>query len=147
MLLLPPLILLPLLLPALFPGCPLSLPPLRLFPRLDLALELPLLLLDGSELSADPVPLRAAGGRLGGVFLVRLGAAHALFLGSLVADFGTAQLADMGLYGAGVDQGADNLLRFLVDAAAVECAINKGCRFPALQGQKLCRVPLDFQLG
>jgi hypothetical protein len=51
------------------------------------------------------------------------------------------------LDGAAVDQGADDLFRFLVDAAAVECAIDKGGSFPALEGQKLCWVALDFLLG
>jgi hypothetical protein len=142
-----PFILLALLLPPLFPSSPLGLPSLRVLPRFDLALELSLLFLDRPELCPDSLSLAPAGGRLGGVFLVRLGTANPFFFGGLVANFGATQLADVSLDGAAVDQGADDLFRFLVDAAAVECAIDKGGSFPALEGQKLCWVALDFLLG
>ena len=144
---LPPLVLLPLLPPPLFPSSPLGLPPLHLLSRPDLALELPLLLLDCSELRPHALPLGPSGGGLGSVFLVRLGAADALLLGCLVANLGAAQLADVRLDGAGVNQRADDLLCLLVHAAAVQRAIDQRCGFSALEGQELCRIPLDFLLG
>jgi hypothetical protein len=142
-----PFILLALLLPPLFPSSPLDLASLRLLPGFDLALELSLHFLDRPELGPNPLSLGPAGGRLGGVFLVRLGTANPFFFGGLVANLGAAQLANVSLDGAAVDEGADDLFCFLVDAAAVECAIDKGGSFPALEGQKLCWVALDFLLG
>jgi hypothetical protein len=53
----------------------------------------------------------------------------------------------MGLDRATIDQRADDVLCFLVDATAIERTVNKRCGFPTLECQKLCWVALDFLLG
>jgi hypothetical protein len=93
------------------------------------------LFLNCLKLCPNALPLKPAGGGLGSVFHVGLCTVAALLLGSLVANLGAAQFADVSLDGAAVNQRADDLLGFLVDAAAVECAINKSCSFPTLERQ------------
>lgn len=56
-------------------------------------------------------------------------------------------MADVSFNGAAVDQSADDFLCFLIDTAAVEGAVNKGCSLTALECEKLCWVALDFPLG
>lgn len=146
-LLLSPLVFFTLLFPPLFSGSPLGLPSLGLFSRLDLALELSLLLFDRPQFSTNTLPLSPACGSLCGVLLIRFRTADSFFLGCLVADLDTAQLADVSFNGAAVDQSADDFLCFLIDTTAVEGAVNKGCSLTALQCEKLCWVALDFPLG
>jgi hypothetical protein len=84
------LILLPFLLPAFFPCGSLGFASLGFLPSLDLALEPPLLLLDRAEFGPDALPFSPAGRRLGGIFLIRLCAAHPFCFGCLVANLGAA---------------------------------------------------------
>jgi hypothetical protein len=146
-LLLPPLVLLALLSPPLLARRPLRLAPLRLLFLPNLALEPPLFLFNFPKLRTNPFPLSAARGRLGGVFLVRLGSANPFLLGRLVADLCAAQFSDVRLDGAGVDQRADEFFGLLVDPAAVQGAVDEGGGFAALEGEELDGVALDFLLG
>lgn len=130
-----PLVFFPLLPSALLARGPLRLTSLHLLFFLDFAFELSLLLLDRLQLGADPLPLGAAGSGVSSVLLISLGAADALLLGCLVANLGAPQLPDVGLDGSAVNQCADDLLCFLVDAAAVQRAVDKSGSFPALQRQ------------
>ena len=133
--LLPPFVFLPFLFPPFFPCGPLRFPPLLVLLSPDLALELPLLLLNTLEFRPNALSLGPAGGGFSGVFQICLSTANTFLLGALVANFCAAQFADVSLDGVAVDQGADDFLCLLIHASAIQRAIDEGRGFTALEGQ------------
>lgn len=131
-LLFPSLVFLSLFFPALLAGGPLCLTSLHFFFFLDLTFELPFLLLNRFELGTDSLPLGTASSGVGSVLLIGLCTAHSFFLGCLAADLSAPKPADVRLDCGAVNQRTDDLLCFLVDATAIQGAINKGGSLTAL---------------
>lgn len=142
--------LLPLQTAFLLPGSSLGLSLLKLGPLLPFG-DLPLLagnlLLHGLEVKVLLVALCPPSSNLHGVLLVRLGPLDALRLGGLGADLGGAQLTDLVLDGADVDEVFEDGLGVLVDARAIQRAIDEGDGLAALERQELVGVSFDFCLG
>ena len=107
-----------------FAGGSLLLSPFLVLLLLDLLLELPLLLLHLPKVLLDTLSLGATSRRVSGVFLVRLGAAEPLQLGSLCADLSHAELAHVGLDSVVVKELVDDGSCLVVDIASVDGAID-----------------------
>ena len=129
------------------PSLPLLLPALHLFLFADLALQLPLLLLYLSQLLPDSLPLGSPGRRVGGVFLVRLASPLAFFLGGLVSELRSPQVAHVRFYSIRVDERFDDRLGILVQPAPLQSAIDESGGLASVQGQELGWVTLDLLLG
>jgi hypothetical protein len=78
------------------------------------------------------------------ILLISLRTSHSLLFGSLVPNFGPAQLANVGFYGVPVDKICKDSLGFLKNARAAECTLNQRAGFQRIDSEYLFRISLDF---
>jgi hypothetical protein len=80
------------------------------------------------------------------IFFVCFGTASFLRLGGFLPDGCLSNLSYTVLNGAHVNQLANNLFCFLINARSFQCAVNKDRCLSLIQSQELLRVPLDLLL-
>lgn len=72
---------------------------------------------------------------------------YALFFCRIIADLSLSKFADLLFDCADVDEAFEESFSFPVDSGSVQCTVDEGDSFAAVECQQLGRVSFDFLLG